>query len=54
MFWNDLLFTGNTESVRAYYEELKHKTLTSIAREDGLISSKNVTDEIMAILAFRI
>ena len=52
MFWNDLLFTGNTESVRAYYEELKHKTLTSIAREDGLISSKNVTDEIMANIGF--
>ena len=47
LFWNDLMFTGNTESVKAYYDELKHKTLTSIAREDGLISSKNVTDEIM-------
>ncbi|MCJ7449717.1 MAG: family 78 glycoside hydrolase catalytic domain [Bacteroidales bacterium] len=52
MFWNDLMFTGNTESVRAYYEELKHKTLTSIAREDGLISSKNVTDDIMGKIGF--
>jgi hypothetical protein len=52
MFWNDLMFTGNTESVEAYYNELKHKTLTSIAREDGLISSKNVTDEIMANIGF--
>jgi len=52
MFWNDLMFTGNTESVGAYYEDLKHKTLTSLAREDGLISSKNVTDEIMGNLGF--
>jgi len=52
MFWNDLMFTGNTESVEAYYNELKHKTLTSIAREDGLICSKNVTDEIMANIGF--
>jgi hypothetical protein len=52
MFWNDLMFTGNTESVIAFYEVLKHKTLTSIAREDGLISSKNVTDEIMGNLGF--
>ena len=47
LFWNDLMFTGNTESVCAYYDELKNKTLASLAREDGLISSKNVTDEII-------
>ncbi|HBE43792.1 MAG TPA: acetylglucosamine-6-sulfatase, partial [Bacteroidales bacterium] len=52
MFWNDYMFTGNTESLRKYYKELKHKTLTSIAREDGLITSKNVTDEIMADIGF--
>jgi len=52
MFWNDYMFTGNSESLEAYYEELKHKTLTSIAREDGLITSKNVTDEIMADIGF--
>ncbi len=52
MFYNDLLFTGNSESARHYYEELKHKTLTSLAREDGLISSKNCTDEIMRNIGF--
>jgi hypothetical protein len=52
MFWNDYMFTGNTESLRAYYDELKYKTLTSIAREDGLISSKSVTDEIMGNIGF--
>jgi alpha-L-rhamnosidase len=52
LFWNDLMFTGNLESARAYYDELKHKTLTSIAREDGLISPKKVNDEIMAKIGF--
>lgn len=52
MFWNDYMFTGNSESLGNYYEELKHKTLISLAREDGLISSKNVTDEIMANIGF--
>jgi len=52
MFWNDYIFTGNKESLQAFYTELKHKTLTAIAREDGLISSKNVTDEIMRTIGF--
>lgn len=52
MFYNDYLFTGNIESVRHFYEALKHKTLISLAREDGLISSKNCTDEILINLGF--
>ncbi|MBW6500515.1 MAG: alpha-L-rhamnosidase [Bacteroidales bacterium] len=52
MFYYDLMHTGNIESVARYYEDLKHKTLLSLAREDGLISSKNVTDEIMTLLGF--
>ena len=52
MFWNDYMFTGNDESLEFFYEELKHKTLMSLAREDGLISSKNVTDEIMSHIGF--
>jgi len=52
MFYYDYLFTGNIESVRHFYEELKHKTLISLSREDGLISSKKCTDEIMANLGF--
>lgn len=52
MFWNDYMFTGNDESLKFFYEDLKHKTLMSLAREDGLISSKNVTDEIMADIGF--
>jgi len=52
LFYNDLLFTGNPESLAKYYKALQHKTLYEIARPDGLISSKNVTDEIMLNLGF--
>ncbi len=52
LFYNDYMYTGNIESVKEYYEELKYKTLLSLAREDGLISSKYVTDEIMRDLGF--
>jgi hypothetical protein len=52
MFHNDFMFTGNDESLKFWYEKLKHKTLTSLAREDGLISSKAVTEEIMKNLGF--
>lgn len=52
LFYNDYLFTGNIESVKTHYEALKHKTLSSLAREDGLISSRNATDEIIKNLGF--
>jgi alpha-L-rhamnosidase len=52
LFYNDLMFTGNYESVTRYYAALQHKTLVSLARPDGLISSKDVTDEIMSSLGF--
>ncbi len=53
MFYYDFMYTGNIESVRNYYSELKYKNLLSLAREDGLISSKGCTDEIMASLGFK-
>lgn len=52
MFYNDFMYTGNPESVSQFYKELQYKTLIEIARPDGLISSKNVTDEIMTKLGF--
>ena len=52
MFYNDLMFTGNTESVAEYYKELKHKTLTALAREDGLISSAAVNEDVMKSIGF--
>jgi hypothetical protein len=52
MFHNDLMFTGNIESLAKYYKALQYKTLYEIARPDGLISSKNVNDEVMLNLGF--
>lgn len=52
LFYNDLMFTGNTELANAYYENLKYKTLKSLSRDDGLISSKGATDELMKNLGF--
>jgi alpha-L-rhamnosidase len=52
MFYYDYMYTGNIESVKKYYEELKSKTLFSLSRADGLISSKNCTDEIMKNIGF--
>lgn len=53
MFYEDYLYTGNTELIEKYYEELKHKTLMELAREDGLISSANATPEFMKKLGFK-
>jgi len=52
MFYNDYMFTGNSESLEYYYDKLKEKTLLSLARSDGLISSKSITSEIMSKLGF--
>jgi len=38
--WNDCLFTGNLESARRCYADLKAKTLLSLADESGLISTR--------------
>lgn len=52
MFYNDFMHTGNPESVARFYKELQHKTLASLARPDGLISSSVANDEIMSLLGF--
>jgi alpha-L-rhamnosidase len=52
MFYLDYMFTGNSESLKQYYDKLKQKTLLSLARPDGLISSKNLSSEIMKELGF--
>ncbi len=53
MFYNDYMYTGNTELIEKYYEPLKHKTLYQLADEDGLISTTRVTPEIMKQLGFK-
>jgi len=52
MFYKDYMFTGNSESLKKYYDRLKQKTLLMLARPDGLISSKNISSEIMKELGF--
>lgn len=49
MAWEDYMWTGNAESLEAYYEDLKAKTLIDLARADGLISVNTglVTDELL-------
>ncbi len=55
MFYQDYMYTGNTELIAKYYEELKHKTLMELVREDGLVSSSSPknTPEFMQKLGFK-
>jgi len=50
MAWADYLYTGDTDSLSHFYEDLKAKTLLSLAREDGLISTQTglVTQNVLA------
>ncbi len=40
MAYADYLYTGDSESLRHYYNDLKEKTLIRLEREDGLISTQ--------------
>ena len=53
MFQADYMYTGNTELIEKYYEELKYKTLMDLRRNDGLISSDKATPEFMKKLGFK-
>jgi len=44
--WADYEHTGNADSLRRWYAELRAKVLLELAREDGLISSANATEEV--------
>ena len=52
MAWNDYVYTGNTASIAHHYEDLKAKALTSIAREDGLITLDLMNDEVLEAIHF--
>ena len=41
MFYQDYMYTGNTELIKKYYETLKDKTLMALEYEDGLISTSS-------------
>ena len=40
MAWSDYLYTGNTELIEQYYNDLKAKTLIGLETPEGLISSR--------------
>jgi alpha-L-rhamnosidase len=54
MFYQDYMYTGNTELIEKYYEPLKHKTLMELEYADGLIStsSPKLNGGFMAKLGF--
>ncbi len=54
MFYQDYMYTGNTELIEKYYEPLKHKTLMELEVQEGLIStySPKLTGKFMAKLGF--
>jgi len=49
MAWADYMQTGDRRSITEFYDDLKAKTLSELAREDGLISTQTdrVTDELL-------
>ncbi len=55
LFYYDYLYTGELDVLREEYDQLKTRTLMSLAREDGLISSASpvMTGELMQALGFR-
>ena len=55
MFYQDYMYTGNTELIKKYYEPLKHKTLMELEVKEGLIStsSPKLNGEFMAKLGFK-
>ncbi len=54
MAWADYMYTGNTESMQHYYDDLKAKSLMVLARKDGLISTTTglVTDDVLKSIHF--
>lgn len=54
LFYQDYMYTGNTELIEKYYEPLKYKTLMELEFEDGLIStsSPKLNGAFMAKLGF--
>jgi len=52
--WNDYLYTGDIQSVKYYYDDLKAKSLTSLEDSTGLISTLNgkLTRDVLASIHF--
>jgi len=41
MAWEDYMYTGNTQSLETFYDDLCVKTLIGLARDDGLVSTES-------------
>ncbi|HZJ20475.1 MAG TPA: sulfatase-like hydrolase/transferase [Pricia sp.] len=52
MFYADYMYTGNTELIYNYYDDLKYKTLMELEGDYGLITSTKATPAIMKNLGF--
>lgn len=54
LFYYDYLYSGHTEELSKYYDQLKSKTLMDLAGEDALISSRSskMTKELMQKVGF--
>ncbi len=52
MAWNDYAYTGSTTSMAHYYDDLKAKALTALARKDGLISTERMSAEVLEAIHF--
>ncbi len=55
MAWADYAYTGNTESLKHFYDDLCAKTLVSLSRGDGLISTRTgkVTPAVLDAIHFQ-
>ena len=53
LLYADYMYTGNTELIKRYYDDLKHKTLYELSNEEGLITSTKVDEEFMYKLGFK-
>ncbi len=50
--WEDYQFTGDKASVEKFYDDLKAKTLSALARDDGLISTADAPAEVLKLIHF--
>ncbi len=55
MAWNDYRYTGNKQSLEYFYEDLKAKTLSRLADEEGFISTRTgkVTPPVLESIHFK-
>lgn len=55
MAWEDYMYTGNTLSLEHFYDDLKAKSLTTLADQDGFISTRTgkVTPEVLQSIHFK-